>query len=331
MKRILALLAALGFIFTLAAQQPVRDPSTAERVATPENLGAAATTTEGESGAEAVAAPGSDAGAQRPLRMKKTGASPYFGYVSKYFYRSNPLMADGPLTQQKTAMWTNTFFAGMGLGAHEVGDSVITPYAGASWTVNDFIEGGLDSLNYNSTGAYAMLLAQYANGWSSRIGVNYFSDVETATDTQSYAEFNPNIGLMKAHSFPGFQAVIDLSAGLHRTNSDAFDSTTHANITDDLDNWDVTAKLALHKQIGRVKVTPAYRLSYKSFSNGDNDGRNDINHDLGLDFDVRLGKGVSLTLGAKYSTRDSSGGFEPNTFDFENFDTGGGLSINARF
>ena len=71
MKRILALLAALGFTFTLAAQQPVRDPSTAERVATPENLGAAAATTEGESGAEAVAAPGSDAGAQRPLRMKK--------------------------------------------------------------------------------------------------------------------------------------------------------------------------------------------------------------------------------------------------------------------
>lgn len=328
MKRILALLAAVGFASPLSAQQ--RDPSATERVATPENLGAA-TTTEGETGAGAAAAPGSDAGAQRPLRMKKTGTSTYFGYVSKYFYRSNPLMADGDLTQQATAMWTNTFFAGMGLGAHDVGDAVITPYAGASWTVNDFIEGGLDSLNYNTTGAYAMLLAQYANGWSSRIGVNYFSDVETENDTQSYAEFNPNIGLMKAQSFAGCLAVLDFSAGLHRTDADSIVTATGSSITDDLDNWDVAAKLALHKQIGRVKVTPAYRLSYKSYSNGDNDGRSDVNHDLGLDFDVRLGKGVSITLGAKYSTRDSSGGTVENTYDFENFDAGGGLTINARF
>ena len=70
------------------------------------------------SGADAAA---SDTGAQRPISLKKDGISAFFGYDSKYFYRSNPLAQKGDLEQVQTAMWTNTFFGGAGLGIIEFG------------------------------------------------------------------------------------------------------------------------------------------------------------------------------------------------------------------
>ena len=318
--------------FQTFAADPERNISGTERVAAPENLGSAATVEDGQASGAAVAAPGSDSGAQRPIRMKKTGASTYFGYQSKYFYRSNAIMASGPLSDNKSGMWTNTFFAGLGLGAHDIGDSVITPYFGASWTINDFLKGTYGDLNYNTTGAYGMLMAQYANGWSSRLGVNYFSDVQTNIDKQTYAEYNPNIGLMKVHSLgSGTLAILDLSAGYHSTDSDSVVTATGTSITDALDSWEIAAKLGLNKRFGPVKATPAYRVSYKKYSNGDNDGRSDVTQNVGVDFDWSIGKGVSIKLGTNYSNRSSSGGQVTNKFDFKNLDGGGGLSINARF
>tara|TARA_Y100000588_G_C14183998_1_gene895006 strand:- start:187 stop:1182 length:996 start_codon:yes stop_codon:yes gene_type:complete len=331
MKNILTTLVLGGMgSFGLFAQE--RDLPGTERAAAPENLGSAANVEDGKASGDLVAAPGSDSGAQRPLRMKKTGASTYFGYQSKYFYRSNPTMSPGELSQLRTAMWTNTFYAGLGLGAHDIGDSVITPYFGASWTINDFL-GDLDNLNYNTTGAYGMLMAQYANGWSSRLGVNYFSDVETESDQQTYAEYNPNIGLMKVHGLGGGTlAIFDLSAGYHSTDSESVVTATGTGtkITDALDAWEIAAKLGLNKRFGSVRATPAYRVSYKKYSNGDNDGRSDVTQNIGVDFDWSIAKGVSINLGTNYSNRSSSGGYA-NKFDFKNLDGGGGLSINARF
>ena len=70
-----------------------------ERAIVPENLGKPGDQNNGDAGGAAA----SDAGAQRPIRLKKNGISPFFGYSSKYFYRSNPLMAKGKLSQQATA------------------------------------------------------------------------------------------------------------------------------------------------------------------------------------------------------------------------------------
>ena len=50
----------------------------------------------------------SDTGAQRPISLKKKGISSYFGYDSKYFYRSNPL-ATASAMKQPTGMWIKYF------------------------------------------------------------------------------------------------------------------------------------------------------------------------------------------------------------------------------
>ena len=60
---------------------------------------------------------------------------------------------------------------------------ILTPYIGGSWTINDYVEGELSKFNYNSTSAYALLLAQFGNGWSARVGYNYAMDRSTYLDT----------------------------------------------------------------------------------------------------------------------------------------------------
>ena len=54
------------------------------------------------------------------------------------------------------------FFGGAGLGILETDNSVITPYIGGSWTINDYIEDQLSQFNYNSTSAYALYLPSMA-------------------------------------------------------------------------------------------------------------------------------------------------------------------------
>ena len=51
----------------------------------------------------------SDTGAQRPVRLNKSGISTYLGYDVKMVYRSNPLASAGKLKQLATGVWTHTF------------------------------------------------------------------------------------------------------------------------------------------------------------------------------------------------------------------------------
>jgi hypothetical protein len=270
----------------------------------------------------------SDAGAQRPVKLKKKGVSTFFGYSSKYFYRSNPLMASGKLSQQKTAMWTNAFFAGAGLGVIETDSSVITPYVGASWTINDYIQGGLDTLNYNSSGAYALLLAQYGNGWSARAGINYASDASTENDTEDYSEFFPNIGVMKAYALTDSTlGIFNASAGKHITSSfDIFKGIDAGT----LDNWEISSSYGLKWNASQnLSFAPQYRLSYKLYDEGTNKERDDLTNAVSLRIAYQLGSSVTLDLSTSYSKRTTSG--VPIDLDFKNLDTGGGLSLNARF
>jgi hypothetical protein len=295
-----------------------------ERAIVPENLGKPGDQSNGDTGGAAA----SDAGAQRPIRLKKNGISPFFGYSSKYFYRSNPLMAKGKLSQQATAMWMNNFYLGSGLGVIQTDSTVITPYAGVSWTINDYMEGGLDQFNYDSTGAYAMLLAQYGNGWSARIGVNIAADSSTELDTEDYSEIYPNIGVMKAYSLSGsLLGIFDASFGKHDSKSYNF-----IDQKDDgsMDNWEVAASYGMNwNKLSKLSVLPKYRLSYRSYDKSLNDGRKDLTHDLSLRFSYKLAKAVTLDLSTRYTNRSSSG--VDTDYGYKNSDGGGGLSISARF
>ncbi len=327
MKHLKTINCTISTIFSLLFAQfgfsQERNLEATERAVVPANLGQPGN--EAAATGEAAGVAASDAGAQRPVKLKKRGVSTFFGYSSKYFYRSNPLMSGSELTNQKTAMWTNTFYAGTGLGVIESDSAVITPYAGASWTINDYIEGGLDQLNYNSTGAYAMLLAQYGSGWSSRTGISYASDSSTENDTEDYKEYYPNIGLMKAYSLSeSVLGIFDASVGRHITDTQSLFGNDS-----ELDNWEIAGSYGLNWNASpKLSFAPQYRLSYKIYDEGINEDRDDLTNTFSLRIAYKLASSVSLDLSSSYTDRSTSG---RSGLDFKNLDAGGGLSLNARF
>jgi len=268
----------------------------------------------------------SDTGAQRPILVKKSGISAFFGYDSKFYYRDNPLSQKNILSQFKTAMWTNTFFGGAGLGVFDLDSAVVTPYIGGSFSMNDYVEDALDPLmlNYNSTSAYFLLLFQYSNGWSSRIGVNYAMDRSTEFDSEDYSEFVPNIGVMKSYFINNSTTgIFDAYVSTHQsTIAEAFGTPK-----DNMNNLEFAASYAIRHSIGDFTFYPKYLISHKSFSEGTNSSRNDLTHNLSLKTDYPLSESFKLSAFTGYTTRDSS----TSNFDYENFDGGAGLTLTARF
>jgi len=270
----------------------------------------------------------SDTGAQRPVILKKKGFSAFFGYDTKYFYRSNPLAQEGKLKQQATGMWTNTFYGGSGLGVYDMTDYVLTPYVGGSWTLNDYVESGLETFNYNSTGAYALLLAQFSNGWSCRAGVSYSNDRSTEFDTEDFKEFYPNLGIMKAYNISdNLSSVFDASIGRH--NAETFSLGIAGTSEKELSNTEIAASYALTYNWESLILIPKYKISYKDYDKGINNGRTDTTHDLSLRADYLLGESLKLSAFYSYSNRNAKDAQLPS--DYESYDAGVGLGINARF
>ena len=276
----------------------------------------------------------SDTGAQRPVQLNKDGISAFFGYDSKYFYRSNPLSTNGPLRQSATAMWTNTFYTGAGLGVFDMGESILTPYIGANWTINDYLEGDLGDFNYNSTGAYALLLNQFANGWSARIGVNYLIDRSTKFDTEDFKDVFPNVGVLRAYSInEDTTGVFDASLGFHSSETEP----VFAGDTEDaLSNLEVTASYGVSYDYGKAKLSPKYKIIYKDYDEGDNIGRSDISHVFSFKIDYLIADSLKLSLYTGYTKRDVSGqnkdgGEHSDDYDYKNWDVGAGIGLNSRF
>jgi len=281
--------------------------------------------------AEATSPSESDTGAQRPISLKKSGISSFFGYDTKVFYRDNPLSVDNALSEYKTGMWTNTFFGGAGLGVFDMDDAIITPYIGGSYVINDYLEDKIEEdfggLNYNSTSAYALLLAQFLNGWSGRIGVSYAMDKNIESDTEEYSEIFPNIGIMKTYTLSsGTVAVFDAYVGKHASTSFAGPGES----TDTLDNLEVAASYGLVHRQGVFIVKPKYLLSFKSYENGLlNSNRDDLTHNLSVKIDYPFADSLTLSLFSGYTIRETSGYSLGG--DYENFDGGFGLTLNSRF
>ena len=270
----------------------------------------------------------SDTGAQRPVSLSKTGISGFFGYNTKVVYRDNPTAQETKLSDLKGAVWTNTFFAGAGLGVFDLGDSIVTPYIGGSFAINDYLEDAVQELglNYNSTSAYALLLAQFSNGWSGRVGVTYTMDKNTETDFEDYSEYFPNIGIMKSYSVSdATTAVFDAYIGSHSSTI----ATGFGIPEDNLDNVEYAASYGLISSYGNLKLFPKYLISFKDFENGQNSERDDLTHNLSLKVDYPITDSFDLSLMSIYTVRESSGALVPS--DYKNFDGGIGLTLNSRF
>lgn len=269
----------------------------------------------------------SDTGAQRPVQLKDKGMSSFVGYNSKYFFRSNPLSSSGELKQQATGMWTNTFFAGAGLGVFDADDAIITPYVGVSYTINDYVKSELSSFNYNSTGAYALLLAQFGNGWSVRGGVSYSMDRSSELDTEDYMEIYPNVGVLKSYVVnDSTTAIFDASIGSHQANTEALPiAESHE---EELSSIEYSASYAINYELMSFTIIPKYKISYKVYDEGVNKDRDDMIHDLNFKIEYPLSDSLKISTFYDYSTRNTEG---LEDHDFKSYDYGIVLGLNARF
>jgi hypothetical protein len=269
----------------------------------------------------------SDTGAQRPVQLKDKGMSSFIGYNSKYFFRSNPLSSSGELKQQATGMWTNTFFAGAGLGVFDADDAIITPYVGVSYTINDYVKSELSSFNYNSTGAYALLLAQFGNGWSVRGGVSYSMDRSSELDTEDYMEIYPNVGVLKSYVVnDSTTAIFDASIGSHQANTAALPiAESHE---EELSSIEYSASYAINYELMSFTIIPKYKISYKVYDEGVNKDRDDMIHDLNFKIEYPLSDSLKISTFYDYSTRNTEG---LEDHDFKSYDYGIVLGLNARF
>ena len=232
--------------------------------------------------------------------------SAFFGYDTKYFYRSNPLAQDGDLSQVETDMWTNTFFAGLS-SVIESDKGVYTPYINSAYTVNDYLIDDLGDFNYNTSHISTGLFSYYGGTATYYAKIDYNMDKSTEFDTEDFSEFFPQIGMLTSFQpSTNFALRSTFGFGYHYTKITASGSTRPEDL---LDNFEVYALLSpsisSFPLLETVGLT--YRLSYQNYDNGAYSNREDFSHSLISKYELPLfeSEAPDLYLYSVYSLRNS--------------------------
>ena len=278
----------------------------------------------------------SDSGVQRPISLKTGGFSANFAYKSDLTYQDNPYAQDGGSLDFASALWTNSFTSSFGLGIIDMGDSILTPYVGGSWTTNEYTsafvdvnsseKGVFDQQSFNSTNAFIALLSQYGNGWSYSGIISYNMTKTTIDDFEVLRDFTYTLKVLKSFSIDENQFVWDASFNIHSTDGD---SQLNYQGRDEMDRFDIASSIKIIRELGPIDISPKYTLQYSDYSNGDNDDRTQFLHNLSLNFNYKLTDSFHLEMNTAYTINDSSG--SDNDDDYEMFDAGAAIKLSARF
>ena len=278
----------------------------------------------------------SDSGVQRPIALKSGGFSANFAYNSDLTYQDNPYAVDGGELDFASALWTNSFTSSFGLGIIDMGDSVLTPYVGGSWTTNEYTsafvdatpnqKGVFNSQSFNSTNAFVALLSQYGNGWSYSGVISYNMTKLTIDETEALRDFTYTLKALKSFSINDSQIIFDASFNIHSTDGD---SQGDYNGRDEMDRFDIASSLKLIREIGPINIAPKYTIQYSDYANGANDDRTQFLHNLALNLNYQITDSFNLEFNTAYTINDSSGSEDDD--DYEMFDAGAGIKLSARF
>ena len=95
-----------------------------------------------------------------------------------------------------------------------------------------------------------------------------------------------------------------------------------------MDNFDATISYGLQYVFQNFIISPRYALTYKSFSDGSNDGREDLIHSLSLKVDYPINDDLNVGVFGSFSKRDTDGVYST---DYESMDGGVALGLNTTF
>ena len=278
----------------------------------------------------------SDSGVQRPISLKSGGLSANFAYKSDLTYQDNPYAQDGGSLDFASALWTNSFTSSFGLGIFDMGDSILTPYVGGSWTTNEYTsafvdatpsqKGIFDQQSFNSTNAFIALLSQYGNGWSYSGIISYNMTKMTIDETEALRDITYTLKALKSFALDDNQFIFDASFNIHSTDGD---SQGNYQGRDEMDRFDIASSLKIIRELGPIDVSPKYTLQYSDYSNGANADRSQFLHNLSLNFNYQLTDSFHIEMNTAYTINDSSG--SGNDDDYEMFDAGAAIKLSARF
>ena len=184
----------------------------------------------------------------------------------------------------------------------------------------------LEEENYNRTQSYALLLAQFGNGWSLRGGLSYLNDRNTNEDTEILRDFIYNVGAMKAHTIDdSTQGIFAASAKYHDVDADNSPGGTR----NELNRYDLSLSYEINKDFMGLEFNPKYQVSYNDYLNGNNADRTQFTHTFSLDIVYHITESLRFETISTYTSNDSSGSNDDD--DYEMYDLGGGLRLSARF
>jgi hypothetical protein len=270
----------------------------------------------------------SDSGAQRPVSLNNGEISGFFGYDSRYFYRSNPLFINGDLGEEtESDMWTNTFYTGVS-SVIESDNSAHTPFLTGSFIINDYLADDLGVFNYNTTSISTGIFSYYGGKNTYFAKVTYNMDKSTENDSEDFNEFFPEIGLITSIDvFDTLSINTTLAIGQHSTTIDSVGGTRPEDLMDNLEVYALNVFSFENSFLDDLGLT--YRIGHQTYDNGSYSDRKDLSHSFSgsYNFTVLNADQPNLQIFSSYSIRNSN----DNTFDYDNVDAGIGISLVANF
>jgi len=261
----------------------------------------------------------SDLGLQRPVETKEKGFGYHFGFESKVQYSNNP--GSSPDTAKiidSSGIWENSLSNSFLLGAYDMGGASFSPILGLSLSNSKYFgDDSLVVLDSSSLNISFVGIFQFANGWSTRGGLNSSFDFDNSM-TQTYRQSAPTIGLSKGFNIGKASAFADLSLSYYLSNTQFED--------DKMNRFETALLWGIQIPIGDFEISPYLRLSYANYK----EDRSEFTTNTGIDFSYFFYEWLAAKFLISYSNRSASG-TEGGGKDFSRLDLGGAISLNAQF
>jgi hypothetical protein len=271
-----------------------------------------------------------DSSEQKPVTLGKSGISTFIGYDVRATYQSNPGGDSGKLYKNTTGVWTNTFYGGADFGEFDFANTVVIPVVGGSWTSNEFTKTHFEDYDYYSTEAYAILLAEYSDNWTARLGIGYASDISVKYSTEDYSGIYPTVGISKVYTVNSeTDALFDFSITKHYASSITHLIKDEGHTGDQLTNWDATLSYGLRHEYAGFTISPTLTTSYKIYEEDLNKDRDDFSYGGSILVEYPLVSDVQASVLASYGNRDSSG--TTANHDYKSWDGSIGINVSTSF
>jgi len=177
-----------------------------------------------------------------------------------------------------------------------------------------------------------------ATGLVLRGGFEYGRSLNSFAETEDYRDYHTNVSVLKYFPLEDGNGVLaTLKTGIHQTKVPAFPGDT----ANKFDNWETSGTLQYSfTPIEKLTARPFANVSYKSYEEGSNDGRNDVTTSFGVSGSYDLKPWLQIVGSVVRIERSSSGiptlgsfaTYDPNTAnEFENFDVGLGINVTHSF